>query len=111
MDRASEHSPSNDVGVVGDDVVEGSDGEAELDLPGQVLADDRHTLVAGHQAAADSTRKPDLFRVKKTMRVDWRQEGREGPIKNERTRRNRPIRKRGQGGTNQNGRTRMDQSE
>ena len=97
MGGTSGHSPSNDVRVVGNDVVERRDGEAELDFPRQVLADDRHTLVAGHQAAANSTRKPDLFRVK-TMRVDSRQQ--DGANHRERSKRGIPIEMRGQGGTN-----------
>lgn len=42
-------------------MVEDRNGETELDVPRQVLVDDGHTLVARHQSAADSTRKPDLF--------------------------------------------------
>lgn len=52
--------PSEDVGVVGGDVVKDGHGEAELDGPRQVFLDARQTLVAGHQAPSDPTGKTDL---------------------------------------------------
>lgn len=72
----SRSSPSEDVGVVGYDVVESCYDEAQLQLPWQPLPDARQTLVARNQGPSNAAGKTDLkrgFTKNKEARQDERE--------------------------------------